>query len=50
MKIKLTGKLIKIYDYKTKADIEIDINYLYKILKEYGYEILDPYDSRRSKC
>ncbi len=47
MKIVLEGKLIEKYDFDITAKIEIDINDLYKKLKEYGYEILDFYDSRR---
>ena len=49
MKIKIIGKFIKKFDFDIKAEIEIDINNLYKILKEYGYEILDFNDSRRIK-
>ena len=47
MKLKLTGRFLNVFDYKQGAEIEIDINDLYKQLKEYGFEILGWNDSRR---
>ncbi len=49
MKIILEGKLIAISDFNITGKIEVDINYLYKVLKELGYEILSPNDSRNSR-
>lgn len=45
MKIKLTGKHIKTFDYNID-EIEIDINDLYRELKKLGYYLLSPNDTR----
>jgi len=49
MKIILEGRLISVYNFDITGKIEVDINYLYGVLKELGYEILSPNDSRKSR-
>jgi len=44
----LKGKLGNLFDFNTQAEISIDINLLWKTLKEKGYQLLNPNDSRNT--